>query len=343
MADDMLTIDGSQGEGGGQILRSSLALSLVTGRPFRIARIRAGRKRPGLMRQHLTCVQAAAAVGRAEVTGAALGATSLTFVPGLVNPGEYHFAVGTAGSATLVLQTVLPALLCACGPSTLRLEGGTHNPGAPPFDFLAKCFLPLIERMGPRVEARLIRPGFYPAGGGELHVAITPAAELQPIELLDRGEIEGITATAKLARLPRHIAERELKVIARMLGLRGECLTAEEVPDSHGPGNVVIIEVRAANLTEVFTAFGQRGVPAETVAANAAEQARRYIAAEVPVGVHLADQLMLPLALAGGGAFRTADLSLHAQTNMRVVEAFMDLRFDISRDAAGRVAVRAKR
>jgi RNA 3'-terminal phosphate cyclase (ATP) len=331
----MLTIDGSQGEGGGQILRSALGLSLVAGRAFKIVNIRAGRPRPGLMRQHLTCVRAAEAMGRAQVTGAALGATALTFAPGAVNPGDYHFAVGTAGSATLVLQTVLPALLCASGPTTLRLEGGTHNLGAPPFEFLGKSFLPLVERMGPRIEARLIRAGFYPAGGGELNVSITPAARLQPIELLDRGEIRSITATAKLSRLPRHIAERELKVIGRALDLSGENLKLEEVADSRGPGNVVVIEVCAANVTEVFTAFGQRGVPAENVAADATRQAQRYLATDVPVGEHLADQLLLPLALAGGGVFRTAELSLHAQTNMRVVEQFLNLRFAISSDARG--------
>ena len=172
----MITIDGSQGEGGGQILRTSLALSLVTGQPFRMERIRAKRQKPGLLKQHLTAVEAAKTVGCAEADGASLSSQTLEFRPGPVTPGNYRFAVGTAGSATLVLQTVLPALLTASGHSTLTLEGGTHNPMAPPFDFLARCFLPLIRRMGPSVELELRRHGFFPAGGGQLHAALTPTS-----------------------------------------------------------------------------------------------------------------------------------------------------------------------
>src|ERR1051325_4105851 len=208
----MITIDGSFGEGGGQILRTSLALALVTGKPFRIERIRAGRKNPGLLRQHLTAVNAAAQIGRAEVAGASIGSRELTFAPQAVTAGSYHFAVGTAGSATLVLETVLPALLIADGPSALVLEGGTHNPYAPPFDFLDKTFLPLVCMMGPRVAARLERHGFYPAGGGKFIVDIEPAARLGRIELDERGDITGRRARALIANLPRQIAERELSV-----------------------------------------------------------------------------------------------------------------------------------
>ena len=168
----MLTIDGSVGEGGGQILRTALALALVTGTPFRIHAIRARRRKPGLLRQHLTAVNAAATVGGASTDGASLGSRELTFRPGRITPGEYRFAVGTAGSTGLVLQTVLPPLLLASGPSTVTVEGGTHNPGAPPFDFLARVFLPLLRRMGAHVEARLDRPGFYPAGGGQCTVGL---------------------------------------------------------------------------------------------------------------------------------------------------------------------------
>src|SRR5262245_60443308 len=174
----MEVIDGSQGEGGGQILRTALALSLVTGAPFRVEKIRAGRQKPGLLRQHLTAVTAAVEIGGAAVEGATLGSRELSFRPGSVRPGAYRFAVGTAGSAALVLQTVLPALLTATGPSTVVVEGGTHNPHAPPFDFLALAFLPLLARMGARAQATLDRPGFYPAGGGQLTVEITPAPAL---------------------------------------------------------------------------------------------------------------------------------------------------------------------
>ena len=339
----MITIDGSQGEGGGQVLRSSLALSLVTGQPFTITNIRAGRAKPGLMRQHLTSVNAAAEVGRARVAGAALRSTELTFEPGEVRPGEYHFAVGTAGSATLVLQTVLPALLSASGPSTLRLEGGTHNPWAPPFDFLVKSFLPLVSRMGPTVAATLVRPGFYPAGGGEFLATITPTTNMAPIELLDRGEAKCVRATAKVAHLHRNIADRELRVVAEKLGLADDGLTAEEVTGSCGPGNVVTIEVECDHLTEVFTGFGKRGVPAETVAGKAAEEAQRYLSSGAAVGEYLADQLLIPLALAGGGAFTTLGLSSHAETNIEVIKAFLAVEFEIDRDSRAGCVVRVRR
>src|SRR3954451_14429588 len=168
----MLTIDGSQGEGGGQILRTSLGLSMLAGKPFRITRIRANRDKPGLMRQHLTAVLSAAKICAADVDGAAVGSSQLTFQPGPVTHGEYTFAISTAGSSTLVFQTVLPALLTAAGPSTLHLEGGTHNIYAPPLDFLQKSFLAIVNRMGPTVSIAVDRLGFYPAGGGRWTAAI---------------------------------------------------------------------------------------------------------------------------------------------------------------------------
>jgi RNA 3'-terminal phosphate cyclase (ATP) len=319
---DLISIDGSFGEGGGQILRTSLALSLVTGRPFCIERIRAARKKPGLLQQHLTAVRAATAIGQATVEGAEIGSRELTFIPGQVCPGEYRFAVGTAGSATLVMQTVLPALLTASGPSQLRLEGGTHNPWAPPFDFLDKAFLPLVGRMGPKVEATLERYGFFPAGGGRVVVRIQPQAPLQRIDLLERGRIEEHSVRAVVARLPRHIAEREADTARRKLGWDAKSVQVDEV-DSNGPGNCVTIEVRSRHVTEVFTGFGQVGVPAEKVAAGAAKEAKRYIEAGVPVGEHLADQLLIPMALAGGGSFRTMEPTEHTRTNMAIVMSFL--------------------
>src|SRR6476620_518674 len=167
---EVITIDGSVGEGGGQIIRNSLALSLVTGQPFRIVNIRAGRKKPGLLRQHLTAVQAANQIGDAAVDGAEMGSGEVVFRPEGIRAGDYRFAIGTAGSTTLVLQTILPALILAGAPSHLTLEGGTHNPLAPPFDFLAQTFLPHLARFGPTVTATLARPGFFPAGGGRLEI-----------------------------------------------------------------------------------------------------------------------------------------------------------------------------
>ena len=220
----MIIIDGSQGEGGGQILRTSLALSLVTGQPFRLEQIRAGRQKPGLLRQHLTAVEAAKTVAVAEVIGAVLGSQTLEFRPGAVTPGNYRFAVGTAGSATLVLQTILPPLLTANGTSTLTLEGGTHNPFAPPFDFLAHCFVPLIRRMGPTIELELLRPGFFPAGGGKFHARIEPVKQLARFDLLERGTVRQRQARAIISKLPAQVADRELAVVREQLGWReDEC------------------------------------------------------------------------------------------------------------------------
>jgi RNA 3'-terminal phosphate cyclase (ATP) len=320
----MITIDGSSGEGGGQILRTSLALSLVTGKPFRMEKIRARRPKPGLRRQHLTAVLAAAEVGQAEVQGAELESRQLEFVPGEARPGEYRFTVGTAGSTTLVLQTVLPALMTASGPSQLGIEGGTHNIHAPPVDFLEKAFLPILARMGPKVEVTLERPGFYPAGGGSIRVEIRPAERLQRVDLVDRGRILRRTACGVVARLPTHIAEREVETIRRRMSWPAESVSTRAV-ESAGPGNVVTIEIQSEQVTEVFTGFGQRGVPAEKVAAGAVREARRYLKAGVPVGPHLADQLILPMALAGGGSFRTLDPSSHTTTNIQTLGHFLDL------------------
>ena len=243
----MKTIDGSRGEGGGQILRTALSLSMVTGEPLRIERIRAGRGKPGLLRQHLTCIQAAKSLCGATVEGDELGSSSLTFHPGSIRSGEFAFAVGSAGSATLVFQTVLPALLHGDAPTTLTIEGGTHNPNAPPFDHLAKVFLPLITRLGPGVEATLERPGFYPSGGGRFLARVHPVGRLGGLELLDRGPLEGVRVRALVAGLPRRIADRECQVLRDALELERWAVQAEEV-DGTGPGNVVMVELRSVAL-----------------------------------------------------------------------------------------------
>jgi RNA 3'-terminal phosphate cyclase (ATP) len=328
----MIQIDGSQGEGGGQILRTALALSLVTGQPFRMERIRAGRPKPGLRRQHLTAVEAAKAIGCADVTGAQLGSQVLEFRPGAVTPGNYRFAVGTAGSATLVLQTVLPALLIAAGPSTLTLEGGTHNPMAPPFDFLVRSYLPLIRRMGPSVDLELKRPGFFPAGGGLFHARIDSVKRLSVLDLIERGAIRGRRAGAWLSKLPVPIAERELAVVREALGWRADECGVELVSHPTGPGNALVLEIEAENVTGVFTAFGERGRPSEAVAQQATEAAKCWLEAGVPVDEHLADQLLLPLALAGGGSFRTVAPSSHATTNAMIIERFLPLAIRFERE-----------
>lgn len=341
MSHDALTIDGSTGEGGGQILRTSLAMSLVTGRPFRIVNIRAARKKPGLQRQHLTAVMAARRIGRARVEGADVGSLELTFTPQAVVAGDYSFDVGSAGSTTLVAQTILPALLRVPEVSKVSIHGGTHNPFAPPFDFLAGSFLPLVNRMGPNVEATLIRPGFYPAGGGEVVMAVGPSATLTPFDLLERGQVLRRRGRALVSALPVHIAERELAVIHERLGWSHDELTVEEITAPRGPGNVVVLEIQCAHVTEVVTAFGARGVRAETVAQRAAEAAERYLQSDVPVGEHLADQLLIPLAMAGGGSFRTTRPTLHTITNIEAVEQFLPVRIAVqqSSDPSWDVAV----
>lgn len=326
---DLIEIDGSSGEGGGQILRTSLALSLVTGRPFRIERIRAGRKKPGLLNQHLTAVNAAADISGAEVTGNVIGSRELYFAPGPVRAGRYHFDVGSAGSCTLVLQTVLPALITADAGTELILEGGTHNPFAPPFDFLSKTFLPLLSQIGPKTSAKLHRPGFYPAGGGKMTVSIEPAKKLSPIELRNRGRIRMRRARAVVARLPRSIAERELRIVGEMLGLGTEHAKIQEVTDSRGPGNALLVEIDSEHITETFTGFGMRGVPAERVAEGTAEEVLEYLSSDAPVGKHLADQILIPLALAGGGIFKTLPLTAHTLTNMEVLKQFLDVEIEI--------------
>lgn len=322
----MIEIDGSQGEGGGQILRSSLALSIHTQQPFRITSIRANRDKPGLMRQHLTSVKAAGEICGADLIGAEMGSRELTFRPGKLSPGAYSFAIGTAGSCTLVLQTVLPPLLMADAPSTIRITGGTHNRGSPPFDFLQRAFLPQIGRMGAQVDIELARHGFYPKGGGEIRATIHPSARLSPIQIHERGAQVRSFAEAYIAALPLNIAQRELEVIGHKLGLTHEQLLLRGLSNDMGPGNAVTITVEHEHVTEVFTGFGERGVRAETVAGNAAEEARDYLRASAPVDEHLADQLLLPMALANGGSFTTTAISQHLLSNAIVIERFLGAR-----------------
>lgn len=318
----MIHIDGSQGEGGGQILRSALALSIATGKPFRITGIRARRAKPGLMRQHLTCVQAAAAICVGKVTGDAVGSTEVTFHPGDPQPGAYRFAVGTAGGTMLVLQAILPPLLRAAGPSTITVEGGTHNTHAPSFEFFERTLAPLLNRTGASVHVRLERHGFYPAGGGRVDVEIHPTPSPRQLELLERGACTGRRASAIVSLLPFDIAQRELAVLRDRLDLtENECHT-HQVGSPIGPGNALLVELGHDHVTEVFTALGRVGTPAETVASELADEVLAYTASSAPVGPHLADQLMVPLALLAGGRYLTGQLTEHALTNIATLSHF---------------------
>jgi RNA 3'-terminal phosphate cyclase (ATP) len=318
-----IEIDGSQGEGGGQILRTALCLAIITGQAIQIKNIRAKRKTPGLMRQHLTAVNAAAAISGAEVNGAQVGSTELSFKPGKVQGGDYNFNIGTAGSCTLVLQTVLPALLMAEQESRLVITGGTHNTMSPPFHFLQRAFIPLLKRMGVEVELQLNRFGFYPAGGGEITATIKPSAELIPLHLESRGERVKAYAESYFAALPAHIAERELAVVKQKLSWSDEQLLIREVNRNQGPGNVLLITLEHEHVTEVFTGFAERGVAAEVVANGAVAKTQKYLSSKAAVDTYLADQLLLPMALAGGGSFTATEWSQHAATNAKVIKQFL--------------------
>jgi len=339
----MVTIDGSFGEGGGQIVRSSLSLSLLTGKAFTITNVRGRRDKPGLRQQHLTAVRAAAEVSSATVKGAAVGSSCLSFAPRAVRAGGYSFRIGTAGSTTLVFQTLLPAFLQSDSPTTLHLEGGTHNPFAPPYDFLSQAYLPLVQQLGPIVETQLERHGFYPAGSGRFTARIRPAAELGGLHLLQRGDIVSKHVRALVANLPSHIAERECHTLAVLSGWEADCFRVEQIEDAHGPGNIVLIEIHCAHVTEVFAAFGRRGVRAERVAAEAWSEAETYLKSGVPVGPHLADQLILPLGIAASqghpSSFRTGPLTEHSKTHLTVLGEFLDVKSEVQRDIEGSVLV----
>lgn len=324
----MLTLDGSFGEGGGQIVRTALSLSMITGMPFQIENVRAGRKKPGLLRQHLTCVKASGRIASARVTGAELGATSFTFEPGAIAAGNYEFAIGSAGSTTLVFQTILPALMQANAPSRVTLKGGTHNPLAPTFDYLDRIYLPILARMGAAVETKLYKHGFFPAGGGSWHALIQPAPQLAPVTLEETAPISAQYARADVANLPLDIAERESREAVRLMNWPPTAAVPRSVK-ADGHGNIVALEIRRGDNADMFTAFGARALTAEQVAADAVAEAREFIVADVPVGPHLADQLLLPLALARAGSFITARPTDHTTTNIAVIEKFLPVAFSV--------------
>ncbi len=338
----MREIDGSMGEGGGQLLRSALSLSLVTGEPFVMRRIRANRKKPGLMRQHLTCVLAAQAVGEADVEGASIGSTDLTFSPRSLRGGDHTFAVGTAGSTMLVLQTILVPLLRAATPAVVVLEGGTHNPTSPPFEFVAQVFLPLLTRMGASAEVTLERHGFYPAGGGRVRVAVSPSPRLKRLDLHERGALIRQRATALMSSLPGQIGHRELDVLTARLGWSRREAQVIQVADPQGPGNALLVELGFEHATELVVGFGERGMSAERVGDDVALEVQRLLSSDVPVGTHLADQLLLPMALGAGGSYRTLKPTLHALTQVELIRMFIgtDISVEQESEDAYRVDVR---
>ena len=332
----MLSINGALGEGGGQILRTALALSMCTQQPFTLNHIRAGRAKPGLMRQHLACVHAAAQISCAQVEGAALSSQHLVFAPQAVQAGDYAFNVGSAGSCTLVLQTIWPALMLAGAPSRIRLTGGTHNPMAPPFHFLARSYAPLLRKLGAGVELHLRRLGFYPAGGGEMEALIAPArAGLRPYDILVRGALQTAYAEGFAPGLARSIVRKELHAVQAATQWGDAQLIEGACRQNEGPGNVLLATLAHENVCEVISSFGRKGTTAEEVAAQLLQEMAAYQAhgeAGAALGAHLADQWALPLALAvwqsqTAASFTCTQLSEHTQTNCTVIAQFLPVVF----------------
>lgn len=334
----MLIIDGAHGEGGGQILRSSAALSVVTGQAFRIERIREHRDKPGLRPQHLCGILAVAEVGGATIEGAAVGSRELTFVPGAVRPGPYRFDIGTAGSTLLVIQALLPALLVAAGRFDLEVIGGTHNTKAPTYDFFARVLAPILVGLGASIEHAMDRPGFYPSGGGKIRVTaegLGGRGRLAPLDLCARGDVHTRRVRARVSGLPRTIAERQIASACARLGW--DPAAHGVIEETHGPGRgtACAVELGAAHVTELFAAIGERGMPAEQVGLAAADEAAAWLAAGVPVGEHLADQLLVPLALGRGGRFRTVRPTPHTTTQIDLLRQFLGIEVRAAEQAGG--------
>ncbi|MHC4753088.1 MAG: RNA 3'-terminal phosphate cyclase, partial [Planctomycetota bacterium] len=288
---EMVFIDGSAGEGGGQILRTSLALSCITGKSLHIENIRATRRNPGLARQHLSCVQAACQICNGKCRGAELHSRVLDFQPDNVQSGDFYFDIGSAGSASLVMQTILPALFLADKPSTVTVTGGTHNPLAPPFDFLHETFLPAIAAANFDADCKLIKHGFFPAGGGKISFSIRPWQKNADkiINLCEPSNEPQIRARIYTAKLPAHIALRQKSLLLQSK-LNIKNIEHIKVTDSDGPGNCVVLRLCSNHKTTVFTAFGMRGKPSRDVVNEVVSFAEDFLASGTAVDRFLADQ-----------------------------------------------------
>jgi RNA 3'-terminal phosphate cyclase (ATP) len=323
----VLELDGSFGEGGGQILRTGLALSLLTGRSFQLFNLRAGRSKPGLQPQHLMSVRAAAAIGQAQLRGTNLGSRELVFEPGTVKGGNYHFSIGTAGATGLVLHTVyLPLALRASEPSQVILEGGTHVPASPCFHFLDVTWRGYLEELGLQVRLQMRRPGFYPRGGGLVEVQIQPCRQVRGLQLLEAALPQTATGFSAVAGLPAEIARRQARRAIHQLKDTGLRVDIPEESWPGGPGTVLAIQLDTQPVPTLFFALGARGKRAERVADEAVDQVRAYLAASpAAVDPHSADQIILPLAFADGpSAFTVTEVTSHLITNMAVMRHFLD-------------------
>ena len=324
-----LRIDGAQGEGGGQMLRTALTLSILTKQPIEIVNIRAQRKKPGLLRQHLTSVLAAQAICNATTEGVELGAGRIRFSPGEVVSGDYHFAIGTAGSTVLVCQTILPVLAMANASSNVTFEGGTHNGMSPSLCFLEQSYLPLLRLIGIHCQVERSALGFYPAGGGKWKINIKPAKDLSRIELTEAASNfaaapENCRLHALISQLPLSIGEREVEAARAILNWNTSEGVVTEV-DSSGPGNSFQLKIEADTHSSVFEVVGELGVSAERVAKRCAGRVRKFIHSQAAVEEQLADQLLIPMVLAGGGNYTTTKPTQHTTTNIAVIKQFIDI------------------
>jgi RNA 3'-terminal phosphate cyclase (ATP) len=330
---EAVAIDGSYGEGGGQILRTALALSSLLLRPVEIHNIRAKRRNPGLQHQHLTAVRAAAALTDADVGGAEIGSTRLTFSPRGRKCGEFSFDIGTAGSVGLVIQTVLPVLLFSRCRSKAVIRGGTDVPMAPPVDYIANVMFRLLAHMGARASIRLIKRGHYPRGGGLVELVVEPAGRLAPVSWRERGNITRIAGISHAVNLPRHVAERQAKAAEealRGLGAPVE-IAVEHRQDGLGPGSGVVLWAETdGGLVLGADALGERGKPAEAVGREAAEKLLREIASGAALDAHMGDMIMLYMALAEGPSeVAVSEITSHSRTNAYVIERFLPVKFSL--------------
>ncbi|MDD5153377.1 MAG: RNA 3'-terminal phosphate cyclase [Desulfovibrionales bacterium] len=338
----MIEIDGSYGEGGGQILRTALSLSCLLQKPFRIYNIRANRKNPGLRPQHLAGVRAAKAISQAAVDGATIGSTTLAFRPVTLKGGKYLFDVaeerGSAGSVSLVFQTISLPLAFAGELSDVTIKGGTHVPWSPPFHYLAGVFIPTIEGMGMVVDAHLERWGWYPMGEGIVHFSIKPVTRLKGISKTDKLQPEEVTAISAASNLPEHIITRQKRQLLKRIfedtprrAAEGITASCEEITaPSIGQGTFVFLRVRGGDSFAGFSALGARGKRAEEVADEAAALFLSFLDSQAAVDRHLADQLIPYMAMADGESkIFTAEITLHLMTNIWVVEQFTQAKFHV--------------
>jgi len=325
----MVEIDGSYGEGGGQILRTGLAYSAILSKPIKITRIRAGRKNPGLQPQHLKSIEALAKITKARTDGVKIGSNGITFIPEEIVPGHYEFDIGTAGSVTLLLQTLLlPLSLCQLS-SSLVLTGGTHVEWSPPFGYLSEILFPPLASMGIQAKAEIGKWGWYPRGGGRIEIEIHPASDLSPVLLNHRGFLKRIYGISAISNLPNHVAERQrdraLKRIERDLKLEAEIEILSEIPSS-GPGSFLFLVAESEGVKAGFSSLGRKGKRAEEVADEAVDSLKEYMESDGCVDPHLADQLVPFMAFAkGSSSFTTTRITEHLLTNLWVIEHFLKI------------------